>query len=59
MEPYTLDTLQTSLQIVDYKMAMEIASKILIWEMMHRFTFCIIEVSLVFDFITFYHRNTV
>ncbi|KAK0083029.1 hypothetical protein PV325_009482 [Microctonus aethiopoides] len=43
MEPYTLDTLQTSLQIVDYKMAMEIASKILIWEMMHRFTFCIIE----------------
>ncbi|KAH0553941.1 protein FAM8A1 isoform X1 [Cotesia glomerata] len=43
MEPYTLDTLQSSLKIVDYKMAMDVASTILIWELMHRFIVCVFE----------------
>ncbi|XP_034947508.1 protein FAM8A1 [Chelonus insularis] len=43
MELYTLDTLQSSLRIVDYKMAMDVASSILIWELMHRFIVCVFE----------------
>ncbi|XP_057329358.1 protein FAM8A1 isoform X1 [Microplitis mediator] len=43
MEPYTLDTLQSSLKIVDYKMAIDVASTILIWELMHRFIVCVFE----------------
>ncbi|XP_015119885.1 protein FAM8A1 [Diachasma alloeum] len=43
MESYKVDLLQTSLRIVDYKMAMEVASRILVWELMHRFIVCIFE----------------
>jgi len=42
LEPYHLDLLQSNLRI-DYKMAVEVASKVLIWEMMHRLIVCIYE----------------
>ncbi|XP_063976844.1 protein FAM8A1 [Diachasmimorpha longicaudata] len=43
VESYNLDLLQAGLRIVDYKMAMEFASKILIWELTHRSIVCMFE----------------
>ncbi|XP_043284699.1 protein FAM8A1 [Venturia canescens] len=42
LEPYPLDLLQSNLHI-DYKMAVEVASRVLIWEIMHRVIVCAYE----------------